>query len=623
MSVAASQRNSKHFLWLALLIGFVLSLLFQLPVLRDPTLVDEDLRFLYWIHRYADPELLQNDPVFGYQMAELDLGFTNLVINKVNLAYGLIFAVLGAFIEPILLSKLLVFPLTLVSIWLLFRIGEQIMPPLSVFIMCILFTVLAVPPHSELSLSSGLQRSFTLPLLLALFYVLTVKGIRAQALVLFLTILYPPIFLLAAVAMALTLVVPLIRQRHLTVARNDLLLLTAAGLAGALLLLPAATTGQNNLPVSSGRFPSTTVFESPLYGEDGRYPLLSPRAISANGGIIDSGVLGLFTLLLLVASFLSWLVLRSRAIRLPAAFWTVFWASLICYILSWLPILFTTSAFLHMPSRYPRGVLFLMGLVYVMANGPAALQHAAGALVRPGGLAIWLLPGLGVLLTAVTFSLYGLGFATLASIGLTLILVLLTLIKGRQAGRGDPRPAASPSKDESIDQEFVRPSLVVLTAVLVALPMLFIIPVLDARLHRPSTAVRPMLAYLETLPKDGLIAGYPCSLNDVPLYAKRAVLFSCETENRDMDLMVDLFEAYYAEDEQQVHDFCRHSGVDYLVVNEQTFSLDFVQSGKFMYEPIRSTVPPLLEGHSNFVLATTPEDERLFQDGSLFVISCG
>jgi hypothetical protein len=77
--------KTNRFLILALAINFTLAILFQLPMLRDPQVIDEDFRSNFWLHRISDPQLFEEDPVYGRQMADIAVGGIDFVVNKVSL----------------------------------------------------------------------------------------------------------------------------------------------------------------------------------------------------------------------------------------------------------------------------------------------------------------------------------------------------------------------------------------------------------------------------------------------------------------------------------------------------------------------------------------------------------
>ncbi len=602
--------KSNRLLVIALAINLGLAILFQLPMLRDSQVIDEDLRFYYWVHRISDQNLFENDPVYGRQMATYEIGDTTLSVNKVSFLYSLLFVISPSWLDPILASKLLVFPLIIASTWLLFQLSRQIVSPFKATVICLLFALLVLPPHSEMSLTSGLQRSFNLVAVLALLYALERQKLRFHILPLFLGLVYPPMFILAMTVFGLGVILPAVKQRHFALTRRSLLFVFIAGLIGLIVLLPGARTGQAIVPESSGQFPTTTVFNSPMFRENGRYPILSPFPLSALGGIVDNSILGFYTLFLVGASLACWLILRGEALKLPQSFWAVFWASVICFILAWLPILFTSSPLLHFPSRYPRGILFLMGLVFVVANGPQALQRTSMALARSGGLTVWLVPLAGFVATFVIYMQFSLSRVTIVAAGLTILLVILALIRSWRR------------VETTIEERPARPQLLAITVSLILLPQLFILPVLQARLYKPSPTNDAVLQYLQKLPQDSLIAGDPCSLNDVPLYAKRAILFSCEVENPSLDLMLDFYDAYYATEMESVAEFCVKQGIDYLVVNEKTFTSAYLQNGRFWFEPIDSEVTKLVASRGEFALAQVPNSDKLFQAEHLFVMAC-
>lgn len=60
-----TQRDSRKWLWLAMLVTAVIVLIVQIPLLLEPEYVDEDLRFLYWLFRLANPSLFEVDPLLG------------------------------------------------------------------------------------------------------------------------------------------------------------------------------------------------------------------------------------------------------------------------------------------------------------------------------------------------------------------------------------------------------------------------------------------------------------------------------------------------------------------------------------------------------------------------------
>jgi hypothetical protein len=138
----------------------------------------------------------------------------------------------------------------------------------------------------------------------------------------------------------------------------------------------------------------------------------------------------------------------------------------------------------------------------------------------------------------------------------------------------------------------------------------------------PPPAERELLRFLETLPKDVLLAGTPCALDNVPLFAKRQVLFNCDLVSQDANLIREAFNAYYTNDAQVVIDFCQAHGVDYLVVDWQVYSEEYLATEKIFFEPYHQELLPQLVDRDTFVLAQVPDESKVFQSESFFVVPC-
>lgn len=131
-----------------------------------------------------------------------------------------------------------------------------------------------------------------------------------------------------------------------------------------------------------------------------------------------------------------------------------------------------------------------------------------------------------------------------------------------------------------------------------------------------------MLAFVETLPKDVLIAGSPCSLDSIPLFAKRQLLFSCELISGDDARMRQGLNAYYAEDQQTILDFCRAYGVDYLVISRHTYSEEYLNRGWLFFEPYNEELLPQVRARDSFLLDRIAEQASVFESDGLFVVPC-
>ena len=155
---------------------------------------------------------------------------------------------------------------------------------------------------------------------------------------------------------------------------------------------------------------------------------------------------------------------------------------------------------------------------------------------------------------------------------------------------------------------------------------LVILAIFAPRMKGPSMTVpeeeRPLLRYVSTLPKDILIAGDPKVMSNVPLVAERSVLFSSEISYVGEERVKGFFDAYYAESRQKALAFCEKYDVDYLVVNREHFSEQYLERGLFFYAPHNEYVVDLVERREDFFLASIAESEQLFSTQDLFLWQC-
>jgi hypothetical protein len=145
---------------------------------------------------------------------------------------------------------------------------------------------------------------------------------------------------------------------------------------------------------------------------------------------------------------------------------------------------------------------------------------------------------------------------------------------------------------------------------------------------RVDSVALQLYDYLQTLPKDTLIAGHPWEMDNVPLFARRKVLANQElsipyytgyyAEVRQR--LLDSLDAYYATDPQHVKKFAQRYGVDYMVVNRHHFAPPFI-NGRIYYEPFHSLIQPRLVEQSHFALLAGAVGEQVYVQGPYIVVS--
>jgi hypothetical protein len=107
---------------------------------------------------------------------------------------------------------------------------------------------------------------------------------------------------------------------------------------------------------------------------------------------------------------------------------------------------------------------------------------------------------------------------------------------------------------------------------------------------------------LKTLPEPALFAGHPKRMNNIPLWAQRAVLVNLETSqifydkawNEIKERTYDNFNAYYASSPEPVKVLREKYGVDYMLIHEQDVS-PFYTKGCDYFEPFTTWVRRLCQ----------------------------
>jgi hypothetical protein len=134
--------------------------------------------------------------------------------------------------------------------------------------------------------------------------------------------------------------------------------------------------------------------------------------------------------------------------------------------------------------------------------------------------------------------------------------------------------------------------------------------------------------YLQTLPKDVLIAGHPEEMDNIPLFARRKVLVNQELSlpyftgyyAQVRQRLFAMLAAYYATDIQDIQRFVQSYSVDYILVNTQHFDTLFLQ-GTIYDEPFGSFVRQRLDIHKRFALLDAPILQRVYERGPYVLIS--
>jgi hypothetical protein len=116
--------------------------------------------------------------------------------------------------------------------------------------------------------------------------------------------------------------------------------------------------------------------------------------------------------------------------------------------------------------------------------------------------------------------------------------------------------------------------------------------------------------YLQSLPKDSMIAAHPMLADGIPTFTQRKVFINYELSNPFFDRYwetvkkrtYDFFDAYYSENLSSVLKFCKENGIDYLVIDREHFTGEYLAGGEIYFEPFNTYILDLVKKRDNFAL---------------------
>ncbi|MEM7347897.1 MAG: hypothetical protein AAF485_27005, partial [Chloroflexota bacterium] len=614
-----------------ILISLIAVAWIQLPRLMDPLQVDEDFRYYYWMHKFQDPSLFPNDPSTYYSSFSLPWG--EIQITLFGIGFSALFYLASFIVSPVGFSKLLVFFLMPLTVWYLFRFGKITRDQSTGIILAVGFLFINLASSSSISVANGVQRSFALPLMAALIYLLQrQKYMGATITILLSALIYAPAFALNVAIWGIFIIGQLWQSRKLRLMQGGGIYLIAVLVLCTLILLPVVTPRLANLfanqteaseiqaeqPSQEAPPQYTYVWQNPTYQSEGKFALFVIFPIVGRGGLVDLGEDLINLLVLLVLSSLIVLGLGRKAFHLPSVIWALFWASISMFIIAWLSIWLTNSFPLHLPSRYTRSGLYLFFIIFVSFNAIPFMQDVPMLLRNKPRRLLGLIVAIEVIIFALILwypshlaRINGFNMKWLLAIaGILFGFLGIVLVKRSSLPRGKP----------------VRLTRTRLGRTLIGLAIIFGLsgwaiyaPLLtDISYLNPPPAERELLAFLKTLPPDALIAGSPCILDSVELFAERRVLFSCEGNSGSEEAL----KAYYADDPQQIFDFCQTQAIDYLVVDMKTYSSEYLAQGWIFFEPLNQQLLPYIASKESFILTNVPDNLKLFEHENYFVMTC-
>lgn len=612
----------KLLLVLVLALSLFLTFRVQQEALSDRYRQDDDYRQYFWLERVRDPELFPKDAQIearGAGLFEVDLFGVRLLVQPISWLFSLIYGVGSQFMQLNTFNNLLPFGLMLIAVYYLFRIGQFYVDATSGFFLALLFAVVSLSATPNISLTPGLQRSFSFVLLIVFLYYLIIESrlgliisLAAQS------VIYFPMFVVSSATGMLSFIKLDLGNRVFHLELKKLWPIALGIGLGALFILPAfLITTSANSPYPT----DLPVWQNPYFSAGGRIPIFwnDPSGfplfiLQGYGGLVTpDAVNDLIPLFLILGTMTATLSLRKLLIPRKVALLLI--ASLLAWLLVWLVALFTNDFLLRYPFKYTSAAIPLVLIIIIALNmAPFAnsLYHALQS--GNGRLALILVvTGTFIIVLPLANVAYAKAQSVLWAIGGVLYFFglhrqVLHRVTGGEAGKVDP---ANPLRLQLITM------VGLLTIILVGL-----LPNMSMKPLLVETEAAEVIDMVSELPKDTLLAGDPILMSNIPPFAKRSVLFSSEIIEVGDEKIRNFYDAYYAEDLRKVMQFCGKYGVNYLIVNKDQYTPDFLDDGIFFYAPYNDYIKDIVAERSQFVLPSIDSNYRLFENDTWFLMPC-
>ncbi len=601
------------------------SLIVLWPHLIDKYRVAVDVQNHYWMALFQNPSLFSRDPLLlTERLIPITMGGFDLILYPRSLGYGLLIWAGSFLIDPLWMVNFLWLLLLPVSVFFLYRYGEFLKNRYHGIYLVIIFVLYTLASPDSLSLASGLQRAFQLPLIIGFLYCqLRKKPWQASVVVILSALFYFPVLPVLLITYLLSVsfsgkehgLVRKIRALPVKVIFPFVLFsVLSAGLAfWAITSSSGAAAPGGSIPLAPDGF----LLHDPRHQAGGVAPIYLHFPWIGRAGIFESYPEAVIILVMLISSGVVYFSLPRRArTPIPDDLWMLSLAGLVMFLLANLSLFLVSTNLFYMPSRYLRCPLFLIAVFAMALNADDFLQVTKKWLASAKLLQIYLwcigLFGLTVLITMVVFgfTVESIGWSLLITWGVVLTGGVLFWVSGRKSLFG-------PGFDQT-NSSIAKKGLWGIGGTLIFIAVVFYSRLVGYGTINPSQAERELYAYLETLPEDIILAGSPEELTEIPLFAKRAVLIRDLRPGRSTPVLEN-FQAYYADEPGVVAAFCKRYQVDYLLINQNDFSKEYLASRDYFYQPYNAKILSYLEDKQDFLL---PSAESVFASGPLRLIPC-
>lgn len=535
------------------------------------TVQDDARQHVFWIQRLIDPELFPNDLIADYFQSVAPVGYTTVYWLAAKLG-----------IEPLVFSKLLPVLLGLIAAAYCFGVALQILPvPFAGFLASLLMSQNLMMADD---LYSATPRAFLYPLFLAFLYYLARRSLLpCLATIALQGLFYPQGMFISCGVLVFSLVRWDRGLPRLSRERKAYLFCGLGLVAGAIVLLPFVLQGSSEfVPVLT----ATQAKQMPEFGYSGRNSFFSDSPWTYWLFSERSGMLARPERVFLPPPMLVGLALPFL-LRYPARFPLVRQVTAAINVLQWTLlsslVLFGVAHLvlfkLHLPNRYTQHSLRMVLAIAAAVSLTILLDALFKRVQRRQAT-----PQRTLVNQGIAWGLMGL--VTLTLVMYPAIAHLKTSYPFLRAF-GNPLPGYVTGRTPEIYRFFAQQ------------------------------------------PKDTLIAATLLEANNLPTFTHRSVLVAREYAipyhwgyySQFQARVNDQIQAQYSTDPEQVRQFIQKYGIDFWIVDAQTFTPRYLRrSWLQQYQPAATEAANLLEAGKTPVLQQAVERCALMEENGAIVL---
>lgn len=558
-------------LWVAL-IAFAIAINSQFSALVDKYVINGDVvESIYWMQQFNDGALFKNDLLTDYA-------------GHYHAPWGfyLLYRTLSFVIDPLTTSKILPIVLFVFSSLYLFKLVRQFTDDYTGFLAALLFMVM---PIFLGSMVGGHPRAFAYPLLIAfLYYLMKQEYAKSSLLLVVQSLFYPMVFFLAALTYLFAFIDIRRYQVSLAMSRPKVTyFILGVVLSGALL----STKYVFNPNPSIGDIVSRSqMINRPEFSANGRADVLDipsfPRAVIALSKNILVAVVSRYPI---AVRQINKQVLNEQT------------ATIIILVLLVGALSIVAIGIIKRRIFIPKEILYVFIASACMYTFADLLLFK---LYQPSRYILYTVPLINVILISVGVAYLTTQVRSTKVVTSLKVLVILLLLLHFNINKGIGL--------KDYGNYYYHQSGISNGKILIS---------------------QDLYPYLNSLPKDALIAAQPYLADNIPTFAQRKVLINFELSHPFFDKYwetiqkrtIDFFEAYYAHDCLTIRKFSDKYHIDYFVVDKRHFTETYLSEGKMYFEPFNSYIKTLVQGTNDFALLHISEQDQLFQAGDIFVFS--